>query len=340
MSIASFTSRYLPPLEAEMQALVQTNEAPHAGLFGMLRYHLGWVDEAFRPQAAESGKRIRPLMCLLTCEACEGKWEQAIPAAAAIELLHNFSLIHDDIEDRDTTRRGRATLWTIWGEPQAINAGDALFSLAQLALLKTGQRGVDPATVIAAHTLFNETCVALTAGQFMDIGFETRQDVTVADYLTMISGKTAALAACACKMGALLAGAPDPRQRDLRAFGYHVGLAFQMRDDVLGVWGDPAVTGKPAGSDIGRRKKSLPILHGIEHSSELRALLGGDGELTDANVQHAVELLEGTSSREYAEALAAEHHTLALQALDQAAVSGEAGWSLYELAGLLASRQS
>lgn len=191
MSLEPFLTRYLPPLEAEMRAVVQAADPRQAMLFGMLHYHLGWADAAFNPCRTETGKRIRPILCLLACEACGGDWQQALPAAAGVELLHNFSLIYDDIEDHDETRRGRPTVWALWGEAQALNAGDALFALAQLALLRLSERSVPAATIVTAQTLFNQTCVALTCGQHLDIGFESRTSVPVAEYLAMIEDRGA-----------------------------------------------------------------------------------------------------------------------------------------------------
>jgi len=358
MSLETFFDRYLPPLEAEIRAVVHTADPRHASLFGMLRYHMGWTDASFNPCQARTGKRVRPVLCLLACEACGGDWEQALPAAAAIELLHNFSLIHDDIEDRDETRRGRPTVWSLWGEAQGINAGDTMLALAQLALLRLSERTVPATTVVAALRLLNRTCVALTGGQYLDIGFESRSPlqhtVSIADYLAMIEGKTGALVACACEMGALIATDPDPaagsghspstgsgrsaRREHLRSFGHHLGLAFQMRDDVLGIWGDPALTGKPVGADIARRKRSLPILHGLERSAELRALLAQE-TLSAADVHRATELLQGTDSREYAEQLAQEHHAQALAALEETNLQGPAAQALRELAQRLFSRE-
>jgi geranylgeranyl diphosphate synthase type I len=338
MSLESFFSHYLPPLEAEMRAAVQSADPRQAALFGMLHYHLGWADAAFNPCPTETGKRVRPVLCLLTCEACGGDWQQALPAAAAVELLHNFSLIHDDIEDRDRTRRGRPTVWALWGEAQAINAGDALFSLAQLALLRLPERGVPAATTVAAQTLFNLACMALTGGQHLDMGFESHDIAPVAEYLAMIEGKTAALVACSCELGALVAAAPEARRASLRAFGRHLGLTFQMRDDVLGVWGDPAVTGKPAGADVARRKKSLPILHGLEQSETLRALLAQE-TLTEADVRRATGLLDEAGSRAFTEGLAQEHHNQALAALEEASLPGRAAQALHELAQALLNRE-
>lgn len=338
LSIEALIGSYLPPLEREMRAVVQSGDPQHAGLFGMLHYHLGWVDDQFRPCQARAGKRVRPALCLLTCEACGGDWEQALPAAAAVELLHNFTLIHDDIEDRDRKRRGRPTLWALWGEAQAINAGDALFGLSHLALLRLSTRGVPAETVAQAARVFSRTEVTLTCGQFLDIGFEERDAVAVGDYLAMVEGKTAALVACACEFGALVAGACEERRESLRAFGRHLGLAFQVRDDILGVWGDSVATGKPVGADVARRKKSLPILHGLAHSEELRALLARE-TLSQADVRRAVALLEEVGSREYAERMAGEHHEHALAALGEADLSGPASQSLHDLAQLLLNRE-
>jgi len=275
---------------------------------------------------------------LLSCEACGGDWQQALPAGAAVELMHNFTLIHDDIEDRDETRRGRPTVWTLWGEAQGINAGDALFALAHLALLRLSERSVPAETVVTALRLFNRTELTLTSGQHLDIGFESRDDVSIAEYLQMIEAKTAELAACACEMGALVAGASDYRRERLRAFGLHLGLAFQMRDDILGVWGDPQVTGKPAGADIIRRKKSLPILRGLEQSAELRAILAQEA-LSATDVCRVTELLEATDSREHTERMAREHHVQALAALEEANLQGLAAQVLYALAQMLLNRE-
>lgn len=331
-----------------MQAIVQAADPHYAGFFGMLRYHMGWADTDLNPCQAQTGKRVRPVLCLLACEACGGDWKQALPAGVAIELMHNFTLIHDDIEDRDHTRRGRPTVWSVWGEALAINAGDALLALAQLALLRLSERGVPAATVVSSARLLNQTCMAVTCGQHLDIGFENRspvQDpVSTAEYLTMIEGKTAALIACACEMGSLVAGA-DPsvspesgtHGEHLRSFGYHLGMTFQMSDDVLGIWGDLDRTGKPVGSDIARRKKSLPVLHGTERSPELRTLLSREN-LSEADIRYATELLEGTGSREFTERLAREHHNQALAALEEANLQGAAAEALQELAQMLLNR--
>jgi geranylgeranyl diphosphate synthase type I len=337
-SLPIYFDRYLPPLEAEMQAIVKASNPHLADFFGMMRYHLGWADAEFNPCQAMVGKRVRPVLCLLCCEACGGDWEQALPAGAAIEVMHNFTLIHDDIEDRDEMRRGRPAVWTLWGDAHGINVGDAMFALSNLALLLLAERGVPASTVVAACCLFNITQLALTGGQYLDIGFESRDDVSVEEYLVMIEGKTAALVACSCQMGALIADASEAQCESLRKFGRHLGLAFQMRDDILGIWGDPALTGKPAGADIARRKKSLPILYGLERDAELQELLRQD-ELSPSDIRHAACVLERVGSREYADRLAQEHHSKALAALEEASLAGPAALALYELEMALLNRE-
>ena len=337
MTLAEHMERYLPAIEEEMKEVVQVSIICHEGLCGMLQYHLGWVDERFNPRGTRSGKRVRPVLCLLSCEAAGGDWEQVLPGGAAVELMHNFSLIHDDIEDRDHTRRGRPTVWSLWGVAQGVNAGDTLFALSQLALMGLSQRGVPAPLVVEAMRVFNNTCVALTSGQYLDISFESRAAVSVAEYLKMIEGKTGALISAACEIGAIVAEAPPERREQLRRFGYHLGRVFQMRDDILGIWGDPAVTGKPVGSDILHHKKTLPIVHGMERSRELRDWLGR-AAFSEEDVLRATEWLVETGSREYTEELAQTHYVRALSTLEETGLDNPAVESLRELAYLFLTR--
>jgi len=329
-------TRYLPALEATMrQAIPDTTPDM---LYGMLRYHLGWVNTAFQPTLDKAGKRLRPVFLLLACEAQGGDWQQVIPAAAAIELLHNFTLIHDDIEDHDRTRRGRPTLWSVWGEPQAINAGDALFALAYRSLFDLQTTGVSPETVLRAVNLYTDAILHITGGQHLDLSFEAERQVDEVTYLTMIQGKTAALLGLACELGGILAGATEPRLAALREFGVELGLAFQMQDDWLGLWGNSAQTGKPVGSDLRNRKKTLPILHGMAHSAEFQALIAGDAPLGDAQVTEGLILLEAAGSQEYTRTQALAHHQAALAALARSEGTGEAQAALYALTEQLVGR--
>ncbi len=339
LTLDTFFERYLPPLEEEMiQVLSAFEEVPFAGLLGMLRYHLGWADEHFRPTHAPAGKRARPVLCLLVCESCGGDWQAALPAGAAVEMIHNFSLIHDDIEDNDRVRRGRPTVWAIWGQPQAINAGDTLFALAHLALLHLSEHGVHPESVVEATWILDQTCVRLTGGQYLDMAFETRAEVSVENYLAMVEGKTAGLIACASELGALVAGVPKEQREHLRAFGHYLGMTFQMTDDILGIWGDPAVTGKPVGSDIIRRKKTLPILYGLEREPALGALLAQE-TFSEQDVERATRLLLEAGSREYTERLAREYHDRAIAALEAVGLDTPTAGVLRELAQVLLERR-
>lgn len=328
--------RYREALDNKMQHVLNGAEEP-ALLYGMLRYHLGWADRDFNPARVNSGKRVRPILLLLANEAQGGEWRRALPAAAAVELLHNFTLIHDDIEDRDERRRGRPTLWTLWSVPQAINAGDALFTLAYRAMLTLTTRDVPPARVITALERFTETTLHITEGQCYDLDFEERHTVTEATYLTMIGGKTAALIGLACELGGIVAGASPARQAALRGFGEALGMAFQMEDDLLGLWGDPERTGKPVGSDLLKHKKTLPILHGMQADDQLKAQLL-DPDFGEQDVQDALTRLVAAGSRAYTEAKARAYHEQALAALERSAGMGEAQTALRALAEKLLGR--
>ena len=244
---------YLRAVEGEMRQILLAPGERVRPLYDMMAYHLGWVDEQAKPVQADSGKRLRPLLCLLCCEAAGGDWQQAVPAAAGLELIHNFSLIHDDIEDNSPTRRGRPTVWALWGLPHGINAGDSMLMLARLALGRLSSRGVDPGIALQAMDILDRTCLRLCEGQYLDMAGEGHLDMSEEDYLEMTGGKTAALLAASTQMGALIAGAGDAVE-SYRQFGWNLGLAFQMVDDLLGIWGDPAVTGKSAADDVRSRK--------------------------------------------------------------------------------------
>jgi geranylgeranyl diphosphate synthase type I len=237
-NLTNLTKIMLPAVRAEMQAILKADQHPPIDhLHGMMQYHMGWLDADFQQAGAKTGKHIRPLLLLLTVEAAGGAWTQAVPAAAAIELLHNFSLIHDDIEDNSPTRRGRETLWHIWGIPLAINAGDAMFAAAHLALGRLIERDVSAHIVVQAFRRFDETCIALTQGQHADMQFETRDDVQVEEYISMITGKTSVLLSLCAELGALIAGCEAETVAHYAQFGLNLGLAFQVQDDILGIWG-------------------------------------------------------------------------------------------------------
>lgn len=312
-----FSQRWLPVLEQEMRERLAGADAAVSAHYGMMHYHMGWVDAGFQPVTLPAGKRLRPLLCLMACEAVGGDAHQAVPAAAALEILHNFSLVHDDIEDGDETRRHRPTLWKLWGAPQAINVGDGMFALAFATLQRLPARGVSAERTLSALETFTEMCVALTEGQHLDMGFEQRADVSVGEYLRMIQGKTAALIGASVAIGGLIGAATPDGGAALRRFGQEVGLAFQIQDDILGIWGNPAVTGKAAGNDILRRKKSLPILYALndaEHGAAFRALLQ-QPDLGAEHVPEALALLAMAGAHDFAVQEMNTHYTRALDAL-------------------------
>lgn len=324
-------------INAEMKTVLNASNAQPDLFYGMMHYHMGWRDEQLQPANVNAGKQIRPVICLLACQAAGGSWQQAIPAAAAIELLHNFSLIHDDIEDASPTRRGRRTLWTIWGMEQAINAGDAMFALAHLALNRLVDRGVSAETAVLALRRFDETCVQLTQGQHADMDFETRDSVTVDEYLAMITGKTAVLLSLCTELGAIIAGCEAQTVHNYAQFGLNLGLAFQVIDDILGIWGDEAIIGKSASTDILTKKKTLPVLYGLAQNNDLRHLY--QQETTDkAFVQEATNLLNTSGAREYATQRAAYYSQNALQHLEEAQPSGIAFAALTQLSNKLLQR--
>jgi geranylgeranyl diphosphate synthase type I len=294
-----------------------------AQYYGQMRYHLGWVDAALQPISAQTGKLLRPTLLLLAYEAA-GAWEamasaeetrahlrRALPAAAAIELTHNFTLIHDDIVDEDSERHHRPTVWKLWGVPHAINAGDGLFALSRLALWEVLAAGVEPALAARLAALLDRTCLTIAEGQYLDMTFETRFDVSVEAYYEMIRRKTAALMACAAEMGALLGTGDAQIIARLRAFGEAIGLAFQVRDDLLGVWASSAELGKTPAGDIYRRKKSLPFLHAFAHAQAadrrlLEECYQQSGALSAQQVESVLAVFERTETRAYCRACLAE----------------------------------
>ncbi|MEA3334452.1 MAG: polyprenyl synthetase family protein [Chloroflexota bacterium] len=341
--IQDIFSGYIPLIDAEMRQILGDDQADLAAHYGMLRYHMGWVDEQFQTVRSDGGKRIRPVLCLLACQAVGGTVDQALPAAASLELLHNFSLIHDDIEDDSPTRRHRPTVWAIWGRPQAINAGDAMFSVSRVALSGLAERGLPAEVVLDATRVFDESCLRLTEGQFLDMSFEDRLDVTSEQYLRMIGGKTAALLGASLRIGAIVGGARMPVQDSLADYGYQLGLAFQIRDDLLGIWGDERQTGKSAQSDILARKKSLPVVYALQHFDVGEALSALYSQpIFPDDVQAVMALLDQCGARVYAEDMAASAHRAALDALQASGVleaENGVGQALLQISRALLDRQ-
>jgi geranylgeranyl diphosphate synthase type I len=336
MTLETLAPQYRQAIEAELeQVLAQADGQHSAGLYHMLAYHLGWEGEGAGEEAR--GKRIRPLLLLLTCSAAGGQWGRALPAAAGVELLHNFSLIHDDIEDNSPLRRGRPTVWNIWGISQAINAGDAMFTLAHLVMLRL-EETASTQVAIQAYRLLQETSLRLTQGQYLDLAYESQGHLTLDDYWPMVRGKTAALLAACTEIGALVAGASPERRRAYRQFGSSLGLAFQVQDDLLGIWGNSAQTGKSAESDLLSGKKSLPVLYGLGQKGDF-AGRWSQGRIAPEEVPDLAAQLDREGGRDYTQATANTLTEQALSSLEGAGPEGEAGEALVELAHRLLRRK-
>lgn len=311
-------------IQRAMRAAFPAAESRVARFYAMQEYHLGWRDEQLQPAESDPGKLIRPQLALLACQAAGGDPTTAVPLAAGLQLLHDFTLIHDDIEDDSATRRGRATLWSLWGLAQGINAGDGMFVIAHLAIHRLSEAGVPPERVLAVLRRFDEVILEVCEGQFLDISFEGNLQIAPEDYLAMIGRKTAVLIAGSCELGAMVAGAAPGNVAALAEFGKSVGLAFQIEDDILGVWGDPEVTGKPRAADLYRRKLSLPVVHALANSparAEL-ARVYAEGEMDDAAVGRALAALDAAGSRAYCAEVAAGHHGAAFAAIDRVDTTG------------------
>ncbi|WP_346776662.1 polyprenyl synthetase family protein [Streptomyces sp. HNM0574] len=309
-------------------------------------YHFGWLDAEGKPSDAGGGKAVRPALALLSAEIAGAAPETGIPGAVAVELVHNFSLLHDDLMDGDEQRRHRDTVWKVHGPAQAVLVGDALFALAGEILLELG--------TVEAGRAARRLAVAgrkLIDGQAQDISYEHRERVTVEECLEMEGNKTGALLACACSIGAVLGGTDDRTADALESYGYHLGLAFQAVDDLLGIWGDPDATGKQAWSDLRQRKKSLPVVAALAApgaaAERLSALMAEDAKKSQAEFEDFDEaefaaraaLIEEAGGREWTSQEAQRQHATALAALEGVGMPGHVRDQLTALADFVVVRQ-
>ncbi len=272
------------------------------GLLGrMIAYHLGWMEADGSAADHSAGKRIRPALVCWAAEALGGSLETALPAACAVELVHNFTLVHDDVQDHDRLRRGRPTVWSVWGEAQAINAGDAIAATALATLL--GSTAAEPSerlrrSLATAALLRAE--IEVIEGQALDLQHECRPDTPSPTYLRMIEAKTGALIGASLEVGAIMAGAGPAAQEGLRRAGRRLGVAFQLRDDWLGVWGDPELTGKSKENDLTRRKLTYPVVRaygsaGAGDRDEFQALYRTRGPEEEPRIRRLLERLGGAA---------------------------------------------
>lgn len=336
-----------PTIIEEMQVEIENELISHIGgvnnaltneYYKMLTYHMGWSGEASSINA--SGKRIRPLILLL-CSSSGNKdysWKNALPAAAAVELLHNFSLIHDDIQDNSEMRRNRPSVWKLWGVPQAINAGDGMYALSNLAVSALIQNN-DTDSVIKVAKTFNKTCLDLTRGQFMDMSYESQNNLNMKNYWPMITFKTAALISSSTEIGCLLAGGEDQDLKHYRQFGHYLGLSFQVKDDILGIWGQEELTGKSITKDLVTGKKTLPVLYGLKQQG-LFAERWSKGNITIEEVPQIAKQLAKEGARKYSEDTVDQLTDMALNYLRIINPQGSAGEELFNLTNRLLKRDT
>ncbi len=308
-----------------------------APLRSLLRYHTGLEDEHGMPTSA-TGKLLRPSLVLFVAEQLGASLEAALPSALGLELIHGFSLIHDDIQDRDRIRRGRPAVWTICGIEQAINAGDLMHALAISIALESSPSAVG---------CLIQATQEMIEGQCRDLEFE-RREVTAAEYLAMIDRKTGSLLRCAFELGGIAAGVNGHVRRDLAGLGRAVGRAFQIKDDLLGIWGEDNVLGKAIGSDIRRQKKTLPVVLLFEHAEReaeatLERLYGGEeapeAEIAEGDAAWVVGRLDDLGVRSACEATVQRHLVEAIACLQELPFSADARSQMEELIDFLARRE-
>jgi geranylgeranyl diphosphate synthase, type I len=330
-------------------ALRATVDTLPSSMLRIAGYQFGWWDEHGQPYQAPGkdpekgpgkstgGKAIRPTLVLLSAQAVGGAPAMAVPGAVAVELVHNFSLVHDDVMDGDITRRHRPTAWSVFGRNAAILAGDALLTLALDVLAASGHP-----TATDGIQMLCATVQDLLEGQSADLAFEQRAEIKLAECLRMAERKTGALMGCACAVGASAGGGSPEQAARLRGFGLHLGLAFQHVDDLLGIWGDPDVTGKPVYSDLRSRKKSLPVVAALTSDNpagpQLAELYRREGTLSDTDLVHAAELIDTAGGRAWSQTQIDDLLAQAMRHLQSANPAAQAAAELGELARLATHR--
>lgn len=336
MQLQDFHGVMQPAIDSELRAVMARFAGQnYTGLTSILAYQLGWEGEGAGLDA--QGKRLRPLLVTLAATAPGGQWERALPAAAAVELLHNFSLIHDDIEDASQVRRGRPTVWAKWGQALAINAGDAMYALAFDAL-KRLEHTINGQAALRAYEILTATSLKLTGGQHLDISFEDASSLPLESYWPMVRGKTASLLQACLQLGAVSVDADPSVMNSLGDFGLHLGLAFQIQDDWLGIWGDEAVTGKSKASDLMTGKKTLPILYGLQQNSDFAK--AWKQRFTEVvTTDYLAELLVANGAEAYTLSQADLYVNKALDSLEKCAIDSQLKSVFQQLAASLVNRR-
>lgn len=331
---------HISMIDDDIRATFKGRDSPKT-LYNMMIYHMGWIDEDLNPVEQYRGKRFRPTMCLLTYNALSAVYDKALPAASAIELIHNFSLIHDDIEDSDEERRHKPTVWKIWGIPHAINAGDGMHVMANIAALRLRDLNATDRKIVQVIDILNKTILELCEGQYLDMSFEEKMDITVEMYTEMIAGKTAALIEASTWIGAILATEDADIIGHFRNFGRKMGLSFQIIDDIIGIW--ETETGKPKASDIRNKKKTLPILYAFKEASdedkEILTKTYQKDTLNEADTTAVLMILEKVGAHDYSKKVAKNYADEALAELEKTGVHNESMEKLRTLAEFLIRRK-
>jgi geranylgeranyl diphosphate synthase, type I len=338
MSLESFIQLSRPAVEHELQELLKAWIPEDCGVLrSMIAYHMGWEGDGSGAEA--QGKRVRSLLILLTSAAAGGNWQKSLPAAAAVEYIHNFSLVHDDIQDNSHTRRGRSTVWVKWGIPQAINVGDAMYTLGLLSLSKP-RESLSGEIAESSAFILQQACIKLTQGQYLDMSHEKERFIPLGTYWPMVEGKTAALLSACTEIGAVVAGIDARRQANFKKFGYSLGLAFQVVDDWLGIWGNTEKTGKSVGDDLVAGKKTLPILFALSQKKNF-AERWSAGPIQAREVERLSGWLIDEGAKSYTEEMADNLTKDALFSLKRAVIDeNDYSVALKELAESLLKREN
>jgi geranylgeranyl diphosphate synthase type I len=315
-----FLDKYLSALEEELrEALARQDGLLH----NMLLYQLGWLDEHGDPVSSLPGGRLHPHLCMLSCESLLGEYTPALPAAAAVELAYNFSLIHEDVQSGNPDRGPRPTLWWLWGPGQAINAGDGMHAFARMTLMRLQDRGLPVTRVLKAMQLFDQSCLSMCEGQHMDLVFQEKLDIGVDSYLKMASVKTGALIACATGLGALAATEDASVVNAFKEFGKNLGVAYQIKDDIRDIWGTSG--GETSTGNVLIKKKLFPIVYALENADlPTKRELGTiyfKRVLEPHDVKHITEILDTQSALTHAEENVGHYCQKALDCLTEVKLS-------------------
>jgi geranylgeranyl diphosphate synthase type I len=338
--LPSVFDRYSDGIETELKSLIMGQNLP---LYRMMAYHMGWLDDQGEEVRMGSGERIHATICIIVCEALGGELTKALPAAASLELVHNFSLIHNDIQDGSPERYHRPTVWWVWGPAQGINAGDGMHALARLSLLRQTEKEMPSAQALKAVATLDTACLRLCEGQYLDLAYQERVDISQDAYFQMVEGKTAALISCAAELGAQMASANEGAVQAMALYGRKLGLASQIRDDILDLWG-PKDAEAPLEGNLLNKRKSLPIVYAIRNATgpEKRAL--GDvyfkRVMDPEDIEKVVGVLDRLGAREFSQDMADNLCQEAIQALDEAGSFSKGMDELADIARFLTTRDS